>query len=195
MTSLSYNVTVSYMTRLTPHGLSLLACAGFFWRKMRKIKIVGDIDEESYGLFSDQMDELESDNSDTIHVELTSGGGEAITALAFIDRMRLSPCTIEVTVLGSAQSAASIILACGDLRRMAKNAWAMIHEDSVHKFSGTVQEVEAYAKRLRQLEDQWCEIFSKHCGGSIHSWRRLHSRERYLDANQCLELGIIDEII
>lgn len=161
---------------------------------MRKINIIGDIDTQAFEKFCEELDQLESESKKPVFVTLRSDGGNSIDALAFYGRIRESTCEIHVHVLGSAESAAILVLAAGDHRSMDANSWAMVHEDS-GKISGTVVELEKQSARLRQLEDQWADLLASCTVTDAHMWKILHKRETYLSAKECLNLGLIDEIV
>jgi ATP-dependent Clp protease protease subunit len=162
----------------------------------RRILLVGEINEELYRSFSSKLRQLEIEDVDApITLELNSEGGIALVALAITGRMRESPCLIEVVVHGAAQSAASLILASGDIRKMSSEAWAMVHEDRGSMEDGTIEEMEKRALHYRRLENQWAELMAERTNTSFKAWVRLHKDETYLTAKQCLELGMIDEVI
>ncbi len=162
---------------------------------MRKIHIYGDITDEAFVLFNRKLDKLESYNHDDIRITLISGGGDAYAALAFFDRIKASPCHIDIVVTGWAASAASLILASGDRRYMTKNAWVMVHEDSSTVKNQSVSEAEKNLGHARRLEDQWCKLFAGVTKASIKQWGLLNKAETYLTAEQCLKMGLIEEIL
>jgi len=169
-----------------------------FGGRVHKIFVIGDINEESYREFSEKLTEIEQLNtkkSYDVLVELNSGGGSALDALAFCSRIRTSSCKINVVVHGFCGSAAVLVLAAGHRRSMAKEAWLMVHEDSLNKFSGNTSEIEKQAKRLRVLEDQWCALLYELTGTSKEIWAELHKKDLYLTPEQCQRYGIVDEII
>lgn len=159
------------------------------------IQVVGGIDEESYQAFSAQLSEFEKNKAADIFVELSSAGGHAYDALAFYSRMRLSPCNVTVLAYGLVASAAVLVLAAGDRRLMAKEAWVMVHEDSVHKLSGKVTEVEKFGRHMRRLEDQWNRLMADRTKLSFEGWAALHKAESHLSADDCLRHGLIEEIV
>src|SRR5580692_5695813 len=104
----------------------------------RRIVLVGEINADKYEAFSTRLAELETGSSTkSITLELSSEGGDAHYALAIVGRMRNSPCDIIVKAYGLVASAAVIILAAGDIRHLAQEAWVMVHEDSVAELEGT----------------------------------------------------------
>lgn len=160
-----------------------------------RIQIVGSIDEDMYREFSEKLHEFEAKKVRDVFVELSSVGGHAYDALAFYSRMRLSPCNITVLAYGLVASAAVLVLAAGDRRLMTKEAWVMVHEDSVHKFSGDVEEVEKAAKQLRVSEDQWNVLLEDRTGTVWSHWEKLHKAEVFLTAMTCLNLNLVQEIV
>ena len=164
----------------------------------RRIAIIGEIDSEAYLKFSDELYELEHEfrNSENqeITLELSSEGGSAELALAFSGRMRNSSLTIHVKAYGLVASAAVLILASGDTRSMSKESWVMVHEEGL-ELEGNVVSVEKQAAHYRRLEDQWTYLLASMTTASVEEWTALHKAETYLNAKQCLELGLIDEVI
>ena len=168
----------------------------------RRIAIIGEINAEAYLKFSDELYEIENEfkgkeESHYVILELHSEGGNAEIALAFSDRMRTSTMAIYVKAYGLVASAAVLILASGDKRYMAKNAWVMVHEEEFNDedVTGNLQTVERVVAHYRRLEDQWAYLLANMTSTSIEEWGRLHKAETYLNAKQCLELGLIDKVI
>ena len=164
---------------------------------MRKIRVIGDITHDAYLRFTKRMDQLEQVDED-INLVLCSDGGNPMVALAFYERIKMSICPVTVTATGLVASAAVIILAAGKYRRMTKSAWVMVHDgtpdEDVVK-NKRVGQLEAIAKQERRMEEQWNRILAENTQTSIDKWDELHKNETYLSAEECLELGLIEEII
>lgn len=163
----------------------------------RKIQIIGDIDEEAYKSFVERMDECdEMLYGEEIFIELSSHGGDAMMALAFYDRIRSSKSEITIIGFGTVASAAVLILAAGDKRYLGQSAWVMVHEDQVSvDESARTSQLEHVAKSSRRLEDQWNKLLSSRTKVSADVWADLHKQERYLDAEDCKKLGLIDGVL
>lgn len=158
----------------------------------RKIHVHGEISTESYDKFAKRMSRLERDGSGVIELELFSEGGLACAALAYSARIRRSPCAVRITAYGLVASAAVLILAAGDDRHMAKDAWLMVHEDSISEFEGDATAVRRLTKQLDLMENQWSQLLAELTNASKEEWMRLHSIEQYISAEECLRLGIAD---
>lgn len=162
----------------------------------RKIYIYGEITDESLKKFSLKLSRLQDESDEDISIELVSEGGDAYAALAYFDLIRNSQCGIRIHAYGYVASAATIILAAGDHRRMSPSSWLMVHEDSTCVDEGmSVSAVERSAAHARRLEQQWCKLLEGVSKTSEEKWAVLHKAETYLTADECLKLGIIDEII
>lgn len=162
------------------------------------MRIVGVIDEDAYLQFSAQLDVLERQKKiKSILVEVVSEGGSALVALAFVSRMRMSPIIINTLILGRAASAATLIAAAGAKRYMAKEAWAMVHEDT-GEVTGTVTHIEAEVKQLRRMEDQWNGLLAKFSKGKVDAefWTRLNATgDVHLTPEECLRAGLVDYVV
>lgn len=162
------------------------------------IRLIGDIEADLYKEFSEKLSKIErltkTRSGIIVNLELSSKGGDIYTALAFSARMRLSPIEFVVTAHGLVASAATLILASGSVRQMAKEAWVMVH-DSSSKEKGSLSELETEIRHLRQLEDQWVDMLDKLTGTDWKIWEELQRKTTYLDAEQCLKLGLVDKII
>jgi ATP-dependent Clp protease, protease subunit len=162
------------------------------------IRIIGDIDEEAFRQFDIKLTRLEEDGYEgDVGIDLMSSGGDAYSALAFYDRMRnTTNQAFTVRAYGLVASAAVLILAAGDVRQMASNAWVMVHEDGTEvEDRDRVSVAERSIKHARRMEDQWNNLLARRTRLSAEEWAKLNEPETYLDAEECLKAGLIDEVI
>lgn len=160
---------------------------------IRRITIIGQIDDDSFEKFCTELTVFEEESSSRVELELCSEGGYVYNALAFIGRMRRSPCDIYVIGYGYVASAATLILAAGTKRFLSEEAWVMVHEDSL-KMKGTVSESRNELNQIERQERQWNELMAEYCSGAAQFWANM-KRDTYLSSSDCLRLGIIDKII
>lgn len=160
---------------------------------------ISEISMESFLEFSKQLAAIEDKTMDSglteQVIELCSGGGESYAALAFVARMRLSPLMLKVIGYGYVASAATLILASGDKRCLTKEAWVMVHEDQGALEDVSIAAMEREAAHLRNMESQWVSLLTEVTNTSFEYWTSLHQETTYLTPTECLELGMIDEII
>lgn len=164
---------------------------------MRRVNIIGEIGWQAFSDFTSSLDEFEGASTSPIRVTLASDGGDAKAALAFSSRIRLSPCDIIITACGNVASAAVLILASGDRRSMTKEAWVMVHEENTGESVNDLPlaDAEREIKQLRRVEDQWNGLLEDYTKTDWTVWEKLHKQTTYLDADECLKLGLVDEVI
>ncbi len=160
---------------------------------MRRLSIIGEINEAAFKTFSDELSELEYNSEDAVTIQLHSDGGNPMVGLAFSSRIRTSPCNIIIEAHGLVGSSAVIILAAADTRRMAKEAWLYLHE-AEDKFKGKISDMERVAKQSRNLEDQWNTLLAFYTKTSKERWDELHKKDIYIPADECAILGLVEEV-
>jgi ATP-dependent protease ClpP protease subunit len=161
---------------------------------MRRINIIGSIDDDTFRKFCEDLAELESKGASPITVDMTSEGGYTFSALAFVGRMRDSKCDIHIRAYGYVASAAVLILAAADKSSLSRESWVMTHEDS-GKVKGTTTTMRAELAQYKRQERQWNTLMAYYCGCSVSFWADFHTcKDEYLTADQCLEYGIVDEV-
>lgn len=167
----------------------------------QKIYIIGSIDDVSFKEFSEELSRIENAYSLkdmkklTVEIEMNSHGGTAIDALAFYSRIRTSPITINITVYGYVASAAVLVFAGCKKRRMAKEAWMMVHEDSDSLKNVMTTVFKKHSDQMQRFENQWSFLLAQHSSTSAEEWLKLHKETTYLNSGQCVDLGIVDEIV
>lgn len=159
---------------------------------INELRLIGELTPELYQSFSEEFDEALLD--EPLYIELNSEGGDVHVALAITSKIRRWPGKVHITAYGNVASAAVLILASGTNRSMAKEAWVMVHEDGC-EFEGRVTKLERHAKHQRRMEDQWNALLAERTKASAEVWAQLHKESTYLNPEQCLELGLIDEIV
>ena len=130
-------------------------------RKSKKLYIIGEIDHTLYAEFTKGMDEAEAEGVD-VEIELSSHGGDPYAAFAFYSRIVDYSYRTAVTCRGNANSAASIILACADQRRMSEQAWMMVHDETLPEDQPNAKALQSELNHHESVEIQWAELLSKH---------------------------------
>ena len=107
-----------------------------------------------------------------VQIKLNSFGGEAWTGVAIYNRLLDVDIPIEVRVLGTAASAASIIAMAGDEISIGEFGYIMIHNPWI-TMSGNSEELITMAAYLDDLTDQMVHLYSQRTGNSkskIKNW-------------------------
>lgn len=161
----------------------------------RVIRITGEIEDScSFGLIDAALSELERVSKKAITLKINSPGGSVYEALAIIGRIRASKCQIITECYGHAMSAASMIFASGDKRKMSKLSWFMDHE-TFYEVEGKHSTVVEAVKQAEREMQAWSKVMSEFSSESEDFWRAMvHKSEFYLSADECLKLGVADEL-
>ncbi len=132
-----------------------------------------------------------------IELVFNSPGGGVLAGLAlfdFIRDLREKGHHITTHTLGHAASMAGILLQAGTTRVMGKEAWILIHEISFGAV-GKIGEIEDTTEWVKKMQKRILNIFaerSKMTAVQIEKkWKRT---DWWLDSDQALELGLIDEV-
>jgi ATP-dependent protease ClpP protease subunit len=136
-----------------------------------------------------------------ITLYINSGGGSVGAGFSMIEMLykikRERRIPVETVILGYAYSMGANVFQAGDHRRMGYFSTMMLHSAS-WQVSGRDSEVFRDLKKLSDLYQRMsAELFYRRTG--LHSpawWRRFiySGKERYLSAQECLKLGLVDEV-
>lgn len=181
------------MTQLGIH-LETLLTHGINFRD-RIITIKEEIDAELFGRIDAALSEMESDNRRAITIRINSEGGSVYDALAIVGRLKSSKCRIITVGFGAIMSAATLILACGDERKMSDIAWFMHHESQYGVEGSHSQIVDAVAQAEKE-ENQWALAMEGYSKKDAKFWRKVaKDKNAYFTAQELLDMGVIDELI
>lgn len=163
---------------------------------IKRMYLIGDITYEAYETFTKELSNLERGpaNPKKIILELSSMGGDAYVSLAFYSRIRNSKIPIHIIGNGFIASAAVLILAAGHTRAMTKESWVMVHEES-EEMNCEVHQAERMIKHQREMENQADRILEERTGTPAKEWKDMHTMTTYLTSQECLDTGLIGEIV
>ena len=139
----------------------------------------------------------EEKEEEPISLWINSPGGNVDDFFAIYDMMQLIKAPVKTICIGSACSAAAILLAAGTpgLRYATPNSHIMIHQIQIGEVSGTGTEVEIEAREVKKIKSKLNEILSRHTGHTLTKIRRDCEHDKYMDAQTALEYGMIDHIL
>ncbi len=162
----------------------------------RTIIINEDIEEGAFSWLDAALTEMEHLNSrKTVTLKINTYGGLLYETNALIGRIHSSTCRIVTEGHGKIMSAGLLILACGDKRKMSKYAMGMHHAASYGHDHEKVIAHEDYLRQMQKEENQRFDMFEEFTHTSAEKWKELAGyKDEYLTPDQCLALGVIDEI-
>ena len=125
--------------------------------------------------------------------------GDGLAMMEMINRMRRRfDVRIDTVVLGYAYSMGAIVSQAGDHRSIGRFGTLMLHSTQ-WILSG---EDERIFKDYQQLSEHYqhtvADLFARRTGHLDAAWWRRFiwsGRERFLGPDECLELGLVDEIL
>jgi ATP-dependent protease ClpP protease subunit len=162
----------------------------------RTITISGPIESPWFDTVDAAMSEFERANRKGVTIRIFSEGGSVYEALAIVGRLRKSKCHITTEGYGCIMSAATIILACGDSRKMSEFATFMHHEAAYELPYDRHSNHSSYVKQAEREEQLWCKWMARFSKKPPEFWGEFGKHvDSFFFADECLEHGVIDEVI
>jgi ATP-dependent Clp protease, protease subunit len=131
-----------------------------------------------------------------ISLYIHSPGGIVNAGLAIYDTMQLIRPEVSTICLGMAASMATILLAAGAKGKRYALPHATIH---MHQVLGGAQgqaaDIVIAAKEIMRLDGIIRNILVKHTGQSMEKIQHDTDRDYYLNAEQAIEYGLIDQVL
>ena len=139
--------------------------------------------------------QYENKSSD-IHMYINSPGGSVSATLALYDTMQFLECPILTYCMGLAASGAAILLAAGSKgkRYALPNSKIMIHQP-YGQVGGQVSDIEIQANEILKDRHRLNQILAKHTGQSLQVIEKETDRDRYFNAQEAKEFGLVDEVL
>ena len=140
---------------------------------------------------------LESQNPDKdISIYINSPGGSVSAGLAMYDTMMFIKPSISTICVGMAASMGSFLLMAGDKdkRFSLPNSKIMIHQPS-SGYQGTAADIEIHAKEILKTRERLNKLYAEQTGKKIEEIEAAMDRDNYMDPEEALAFGLIDEIV
>lgn len=129
-----------------------------------------------------------------IRLHLTTYGGSILAALSCIDCMGELKVDVHTICDGYVASAGTLISVCAKKRFIKKNASMLIHELRSSVW-GKMTEIEDEYDNLKKMMDVIKNIYLKNTKLKKKELGEILKQDRNWDADECLEKGLVDEII
>ena len=165
--------------------------------KDRIIFLGGPIDDDTANLVIAQLLFLEAEDPDKdIFLYINSPGGSVSAGLAIYDTMQYIKCECQTICVGLAASMGAFLLAAGakGKRKTLSNAEIMIHQPSGGA-QGQATEIRIHAEQILKIRERLNRILSERTGQPLSVIEADTESDNYMDAEQALKYGLVDEII
>src|SRR5947209_5848227 len=166
--------------------------------KDRVIFITTPIDDNISALVTAQLLFLQSEDAERdIFMYINSPGGVVYSGLAIYDTMQHVSPDVSTMCMGFCGSMATIVLAGGAAgKRFAlPNATVHMHPAGMQNLGGYAPDVEIHARELLRLHERNFGILAHHTGQPVSRIREDFSRDRFFNAEEAKEYGLVDEVV
>lgn len=137
---------------------------------------------------------LGDDFDPKIHLHINTPGGCIFSAFSTVDTIRNLKTKVYTYVDGVVASAGTLMSAIGAKRFIGRHAHMMIHQLSSElygKFSEMEDDMETCKHLMKVLKD----FYKKNTKIPMKKLDELMKHDIYMEADECLSYGIVDEII
>ncbi len=165
--------------------------------KERIIFIGTPLDDDVANLVIAQLLFLEAeDPTKDAYMYINCPGGVVTAGLAVYDTMQYIKTPISTICIGQAASMGALLLCAGDKgkRYALPNARLMIHQP-LGGAQGQATDIEIQTHEILRVKRLLNEIFAKHTGQPLAKIEKDTDRDFYMNPQQAVEYGLIDEVI
>ncbi|MBV5289006.1 MAG: ATP-dependent Clp endopeptidase proteolytic subunit ClpP [Pelodictyon phaeoclathratiforme] len=162
----------------------------------RIIFLGSGIDEHVAGLIMAQLIFLESEDPERdIYIYVNSPGGSVSAGLGIYDTMQYIRPEVSTVCVGMAASMGAFLLASGAKGKRASlpHSRIMIHQPSGGA-QGQESDIVIQAREIEKIRTLLEELLAKHTGKDVKQIREDSERDRWMNAPEALDYGIIDAI-
>jgi len=133
-----------------------------------------------------------------IYLFIDSPGGEINSGFSVFDVARFIQPPVYTIVAGLAASMGSLIALCAPKeRRFAlPNAKLLIHQPLISGvLQGQASDLEIHARDIVKTKEKINRLYAQETGKPLEVIQKLTDRDKWLDPDEALELGLISKII
>ncbi|MBV6452199.1 MAG: ATP-dependent Clp protease proteolytic subunit [Anaerolineales bacterium] len=131
-----------------------------------------------------------------IRMYINSPGGVIYAGLAIYDTMQIIPNPISTVAVGVTASFGTVLLAAGTKGRRYALPNATIHmHQPLGGAQGQATDIEIQAKQILRLKSLLLGIIAKHTGQPLEVIERDSDRDYYLEAQQAVDYGLVDQVV
>ena len=163
----------------------------------RIIFLAGPVTERTASIVIMRMLYLQSIKRDqTVNLYINSPGGLVDQTMAVYDTMQFLGCDVATYCIGQASSGAAIILAAGTKgqRYALPHAKVMLHQP-YSGITGQAEDIKIQAEEILKDKTLLNDLLARHTGQDPEKIAREIERDRYMNATEALEYGLVDEIL
>jgi ATP-dependent Clp protease protease subunit len=179
---------------------------GFMMKKMEKlffekraVYLWGVVDDKSARDIVSKLLLLDADKpGEEIKFYINSPGGVVTSGMVMYDTMKMISSPVSTICMGLAASMGSILLSAGTKgkRFIYPHAEVMIHQPSLGGYmQATSADIEIQANQIRKTKELGAKILADNCGKSVEQIMADFDRDYWMDANEAVAYGIVDQVL
>jgi ATP-dependent Clp protease, protease subunit len=155
------------------------------------------IDDQVANLIVAELLYLSREDSERdIQIYINSPGGQIYAGLAIYDTMQMIPNRISTVAVGVTASFGTVLLAAGTKGHRYALPHATIHmHQPLGGASGQASDIEIQAREILRLKSRLNNILALSTNQSLEAIERDTERDFYLDAQQAVEYGLVDQVL
>ncbi len=155
------------------------------------------IDDQVANAIVAQLLVLSREDSDAdIQMYINSPGGQIYAGLAIYDTMKMIPNKISTVAVGVTASFGTVLLAAGTKGKRYALPHATIHmHQPLGGAEGQASDIEIQAREILRLKARLMGILSETTGQTQEIIERDTDRNFYMDAQQAVDYGLVDQVL
>ena len=165
--------------------------------EQRKIFLWGAVDDKTAKDITDRLLYLEAiDPGKEITFYINSPGGVVTSGMVIYDTMQMISSPVHTVCMGMSASMGSILLSGGKKgkRSIFPHGEVMIHQPSGGG-QGTSADLEIMALQIQKAKQLGAKILADNCGQSYDKVMEDFDRDYWMDAEESIKYGIVDNIV
>jgi ATP-dependent Clp protease protease subunit len=162
----------------------------------RLLWVAGPVNDNMSTIVQAQLMFLDSTDDRDITMHIDSPGGSVKSGLSMVDVMEWIKSDIKTVNTGMAASMGSVLLGAGTKgkRSSLRHSTTMLHQSS-GGFSGNIQDAEIDWAEWQKVNKELFNLLGSYCDKKPEQVMADATRDLWLNAEEALKYGIIDEII
>lgn len=131
-----------------------------------------------------------------IYMYINSPGGIIYAGLAIYDTMQMISNPISTWAIGVTASFGTVLLAAGAKGKRYALPHATIHmHQPLGGAQGQASDIEIQAREILRLKARLNNILARHTGHTLDEIEKDTERDYYLDADQAVKYGLVDQVL
>lgn len=162
----------------------------------RIVFVSGEINDSIASIVVSELLYLDSLNHNDIYLYINSPGGSVTSGMAIYDTMNYIKSDVKTICIGLAASMGAFLLASGTKGKRCSlpNSEIMIHQP-LGGTQGQATDIKIAAEHILKIKDKLNSILAKVTGKELKVIENDTDRDNFMNPEEALEYGLIDEII